>query len=190
MSLDKVSGKKSDRSRYAESSIYKCTAMQMAKKKNERAPMDEVCTTADDLASGWGLVCLMGWLSASGLTGEAPELGLVLLGFAGVGCQASGLQPMGTSAANRAPRPSMLLKTSSASWPAPSTTLRRMLIWLLDTSDQSGNSSKVAGKPVRSSLVRARVLTYCHHTRLRSRRLEPPCINAMQSWSPLSSVSS
>jgi hypothetical protein len=32
-------------------SIYKCTAMQMAMKKNERAPIDAACTTADDLAS-------------------------------------------------------------------------------------------------------------------------------------------
>lgn len=40
------------RSRYAESSIYKCIATQMAMKRNERAAMDDDCATADDLASG------------------------------------------------------------------------------------------------------------------------------------------
>jgi hypothetical protein len=51
MSLDRLP-EKSDRSHYAESSIYKCTATQMAKKNNERAAMDDDCATADDLASG------------------------------------------------------------------------------------------------------------------------------------------
>jgi uncharacterized membrane protein len=91
--------------------------MQMAKKEKERAAMqDETCPGADDLASGWAVVSRGASLSASGLTGEALEpVLLALLGFAVVGCQASGLQPIGTSAENRAPRPSLLLKTSSAS---------------------------------------------------------------------------